>query len=179
MDISPRELIARFRAGDIATILKSRTIWLCASCYTCTTRCPVGIKVTDIIYALKRLAIARGMRPGRFPVIALSEEFVNVVRRYGRSSEPRLLARYYLRAGPLKALRNAGLAWRLWRRGRLRLGVRRISALEDLRRIMQRAESLEIGVTHEVANGTAPVGYGVVAAPPPRPLPAASARAGS
>ena len=38
---------------------RSRTIWLCASCYACTTRCPAGIKITDIIYALKRLAMAR------------------------------------------------------------------------------------------------------------------------
>ncbi len=30
MDISPRELIARFRAGDISGILSSRSIWLCA-----------------------------------------------------------------------------------------------------------------------------------------------------
>jgi heterodisulfide reductase subunit C len=59
MDITPRQLIALFRAGDIEDILKSRTIWICASCYTCQARCPAGIKVTDIIYALKRTAMER------------------------------------------------------------------------------------------------------------------------
>ena len=57
MDISPRQLIALFRAGEMEAIMKSRTIWICASCYACTTRCPSGIKITDIIYALKRTAM--------------------------------------------------------------------------------------------------------------------------
>jgi heterodisulfide reductase subunit C len=177
MDISPRELIARFRAGDIESILRSRTIWLCASCYACTTRCPAGIKITDIIYALKRLAMARGLKPARYPVFALAESFVEVVTRFGRNSEPRLMARYYRRAGLLRALRQAGLAWRLWRRGRIKLGTSRVRGLESLRKILRRAEELEIPVWHEVAVTTAPVGYGVVGAPPPRPLPAAAARA--
>jgi heterodisulfide reductase subunit C len=40
MDITPREVIALFRAGDIESILSSRTIWICASCYACTVRWP-------------------------------------------------------------------------------------------------------------------------------------------
>ena len=59
MDISPRGVMALFRAGDIESILRSRTIWVCASCYVCTTRCPSGIKITDILYALKRIAIEK------------------------------------------------------------------------------------------------------------------------
>jgi len=179
MDISPRELIARFRAGDIGAILRSRTIWLCASCYACTTRCPAGIKVTDIIYALKRLAMARGIRPARYPVFALAESFVDVVTHYGRNNEPRLMALYFLRAGPLRALGQVGLGWRLWRRGRLRLGASRVRALADLRKILQCADKLEVGTQHDVAGVTAPVGYGVVGGVPRRPLPAASARAAS
>jgi len=60
MDISPRQLIALFRAGELETIMKSRSIWICASCYACTTRCPSGIKITDIIYALKRTVMEKG-----------------------------------------------------------------------------------------------------------------------
>src|SRR5574341_563428 len=70
MDISPRGVMALFRAGDIESILRSRTIWICASCYACTTRCPAGIKITDILYALKRIAMDKGIFPSRFPVYA-------------------------------------------------------------------------------------------------------------
>ena len=71
MDITPREIIALFRARDIETILSSRTIWICASCYACTVRCPQGVQVTDILYALKRLAIEQKIFPKRFPVYSL------------------------------------------------------------------------------------------------------------
>ena len=57
MDYTPREIIAAFRAGQLDKVLKSNTIWLCTSCYSCTVRCPAGIKLTDIMYELKRLAI--------------------------------------------------------------------------------------------------------------------------
>jgi len=176
MDITPREVIARFRAGDIHSILRSRTIWLCASCYACTTRCPVGIKITDIVYALKRLALARGIRPARYPVFALAESFVAVVRHYGRSSEPRLMALYYLHAGIGGAVRHAGMALRLMRKGRLPLRAKRIRGLQDLRRILERAEAIELAVHHELAGATAEVGYGVVGGVPPRAVAVAAAR---
>src|SRR5512135_2114318 len=87
MDISPRELIALFRAGDLETLLNSKAIWTCASCYACQTRCPTLIKVTDIMYALKRLAMEKGIYPPKFPVHTLSQTFVNVMNRWGRLHE--------------------------------------------------------------------------------------------
>lgn len=82
MDISPRELIALFRAGDLETLLNSKAIWVCASCYSCQARCPSLIKVTDIIYALKRLAMEKGIYPPKFPglfftaVVCKCNEFI-------------------------------------------------------------------------------------------------------
>src|SRR5512136_294053 len=69
MDLTPRQVVAMFRAGHI------EEIWLCASCYSCTVRCPAEIRVTDTMYALKRIAMARKIYPGRFPVHALSRAF--------------------------------------------------------------------------------------------------------
>jgi len=104
MDYTPREIIAALRAGQLDKVLMSNTIWLCASCYYCTVRCPSGIKLTDIMYELKRLGIEYGLhvRGGTTPV--LSTTFLNVVDRYGRSFETELLARFYLRTNPLKLL---------------------------------------------------------------------------
>ena len=36
MDYTPREIIAMARMGFKEEVLKSYTIWLCASCYACT-----------------------------------------------------------------------------------------------------------------------------------------------
>ena len=35
------------RAGYREDVMKSDTIWLCASCYLCAARCPKDIKITD------------------------------------------------------------------------------------------------------------------------------------
>lgn len=86
MDYSPREIFAAFRAGMLDRVLKSNTVWLCSSCYYCTVRCPSGIKVTDIMYELKRLGVEFGLVQEGAIAPTMSKEFVNLVDKYGRKS---------------------------------------------------------------------------------------------
>ncbi len=149
MDITPREVIALFRAGDIESILKSRTIWICASCYACTVRCPVGIKVTDILYALKRLAMENNLFPSRFPVHALSRSFVALDNIFGRSYEPGLLVLFALRTKPTRLLGLLPLAWKLWRHGRIGLWPKRVKHINEIRSLLREAEIMEMIVPWE------------------------------
>ena len=142
MDLTPRAVVALFRAGMIEEILKSRTIWLCASCYSCTVRCPAGIQVTDTLYALKRLAIDRKIYPDNFPVYALSRAFVKNVYRYGRNFELGLGVRYFLRANPTKLLGSAGMGMRMIARGRMSIKPKAIKRVNEVRAIIRRAEEL-------------------------------------
>ena len=143
MDITPRQTIALFRAGMMQDILHSRTIWICASCYSCTVRCPVGIRVTDTLYALKRIAMERKIFPDRFPVPALSRAFIRNVYKYGRNFELGLGLAYYLRADIVKLLTNIGYGWSLVRRGRLSLLPRRIRRINEVRAIIRRANQMK------------------------------------
>ena len=43
MDYTPTQIIQAIRLGMKDLVLKSKTIWLCTSCETCTTRCPQDI----------------------------------------------------------------------------------------------------------------------------------------
>ncbi len=144
MDISPRTVIALFRAGHIEEILRSRTIWICASCYMCTTRCPQAIKITDLLYALKRTAMTAKLYPDRFPVYLLSRSFVRIVNRYGRNHEILLLLLYYLRRNPLELFRLIPLGVSLWRKGRVMLFPSKIKGVRTIREILQSAEALEL-----------------------------------
>lgn len=143
MDISPRQIIALFRAGAIEEILRSRTIWVCASCYNCTVRCPAQIKITDLLYALKRLAIERGIYPAKFPVYVLAETFAGMIRKYGRNHELGLIRSFYLRTHPMQLLRQSMTGLTLMRAGRLPLFPERIRGHKDLKAIMARAEQIE------------------------------------
>jgi len=144
MDLQPRELIGLFRAGLIEKILQSRAIWICASCYQCAARCPSGIKVTDIIYALKRLAMERKIYPAKFPVYALSSKFVDNVNRYGRNFEMGLMMQFYLKTDILRLFRMAPMGLKLMKLGRISFFPKRIKALEDIRKIIAKADTFSV-----------------------------------
>lgn len=146
MDISPRELIALFRAGDMERILSSRTIWICASCYSCTVRCPQGVQITDILYALKRLALENDIFPRRFPVFALSKSFVGLTNRYGRSYEPGLITAYFLRTNIFKLFGMIPLFFKLLTRGRIKLLPQKIKSRNNFSKILKEAEIMEMVV---------------------------------
>jgi heterodisulfide reductase subunit C len=143
MDVTPREIIALYRAGDIESILSSRTIWICASCYACTVRCPQGVMVTDILYALKRLAIEQEIFPKRFPVYALSRSFVGITNRFGRSYEPGLILTYFLKTNPFKLLGMLPMFLKMAPKGRIGLLPKKIKGQKNFSLILKEAEIME------------------------------------
>lgn len=144
MDLTPRQVIGMFRAGAIEELLESRTIWVCASCYHCTLRCPAQIQITDLIYALKRIAIEQGIFPNRFPVHVMSETFTKNVKKYGRNYEVGLLLRYFMRTKPLGLFKQRRSGWALLRHGRIRMRPDKIENIEQLRKIIAKAETFDL-----------------------------------
>ncbi len=143
MDFTPRRIIAMVREGFKDDVLNSQTIWLCASCYSCTVDCPKEIKITDVMYALKQEAINYGAYPKRFPIPVLAREFFRGVERSGRSSEGPLMVRFFLKTNPFGMLKNIPVAWRLWWTGRLSLreeGTRQKGTIRTLLRAAKQAE---------------------------------------
>jgi heterodisulfide reductase subunit C len=134
MDFSPRRIVALVREGFRKDALSSKTIWLCASCYSCAVHCPRQIHITDIMYSLKREAIQYQLYPARFPVPVLAQEFCKMVRQRGRSSEFWLVLRMALRSNPLILLGMWRTGWQLMRAGRLSLRMDRIRDVASLPR---------------------------------------------
>lgn len=143
MDKTPRQIIALVREGFRDDALRSKTIWLCASCYSCSVDCPQEIKITDVMYRLKREAIQRNVWPKRFPIPVLAQEFCNLVQRKGRNSEFWLVFRMALRTNPLALLQFAPLGWRLWRTGRLSLRMERIRRVDELQFLPPATQEVE------------------------------------
>lgn len=143
MDITPRQTVALFRAGRLQDILHSRAIWICASCYSCRVRCPSGILVTDLMYALKRLAMDMKIYPPKFPVYALSKAFISNIYKYGRNFELGLAIKYFLKANPRKLLANTGFGLTLMRKGRMSVRPQAIKKVHEVRAIIDRANQLE------------------------------------
>jgi heterodisulfide reductase subunit C len=160
MDISPRQLIALFRAGELETIMKSRSIWICASCYACTTRCPSGIKITDIIYALKRTVMEKGYESQAPQVQVLAKLFVNNLMSYGRLHEGTLIRKYYMKTGIFKLFGFIPLVKKMYETKRLALFPKRIKEHQSLARIIRKAQEIEMGhVPEKIEYSETYVGY--------------------
>ncbi|MEA2062709.1 MAG: 4Fe-4S dicluster domain-containing protein [Gemmatimonadota bacterium] len=136
MDYSPREIIAALRAGMLDRVLESNTVWMCSSCYSCTVRCPAGIKFTDVMYELKRLGNKYGYVDRSSTTAKMARVFVKTVERYGRNAEGELLARYYLATNPLAGLSQVGLGLRMLLRGRLPMLPHSIKGRKSLRKMV-------------------------------------------
>ena len=137
MDYTPRQVMELVRSDFKNEVLQSHTIWLCASCYACTTECPRQIRITDIMYELKQRAINEGVYPKRFPIPVLAEEFTKMVHDHGRISETWLVTRMYLRTNPLAAMGMAGLGMSLMKTGRFSIKQDNIERREELAKIME------------------------------------------
>lgn len=140
MDHTPRQIMVLTRAGFKDEVLRSRTIWLCASCYACTVDCPKEIKITDIMYALKRRAIQDGVYPKRFPIPVLAREFFKMVRRRGRVTESELVMRLMLQTNWLGIVKMWRQGLNLIRTGRFSLKPERMRRAEALQPIFAGGE---------------------------------------
>jgi heterodisulfide reductase subunit C2 len=70
MDLTPDEVIHQV-IMDNWDVLKSKTIWLCSSCFTCAERCPRDINITKVMEALRQIILRLNIDecdPGEIPV---------------------------------------------------------------------------------------------------------------
>lgn len=57
MDVMPNQMIRLAQLGLKEALLSSNAIWLCASCLTCNTRCPKGVKIAEVIEAARQIRL--------------------------------------------------------------------------------------------------------------------------
>jgi heterodisulfide reductase subunit C len=143
MEYTPRTIIAMISAGDRDAVLAANTMWACVSCYSCTTRCPQEIPITDIIYTLKRIAIAEQRYHGT-DAPALAKTFTNFIDRYGRSYEAGLATGYHLlkRFKPLQMMKMGPMGMKIFARGRMAILPTKIRQVEQLQAIIRKAKEL-------------------------------------
>jgi heterodisulfide reductase subunit C len=141
MDFTPRRLIHMAREGFKRDVLGSFTIWLCTSCYSCTVECPRRIRVTDVMYALKRRAIEDGVYPRRFPIPVLASEFAGMIRRNGRVTESWLVLRVFMKTAILRLLGMSKLGTKLFLTGRMRMVPETIHGRKQLQNLLDAVEA--------------------------------------
>ena len=141
MEIPPHEMIRLVQLGRAEEALASHTIWLCASCETCTSRCPKNIDVAAVMDGLRVLAFRQGQTKAEKEITLFYRLFLQVVGRFGRVNDLRLMGKYNLLT--LNPLKDWRLGQKLFSKGKLRLTAPPVKGLKEFREILQRVQSSE------------------------------------
>jgi heterodisulfide reductase subunit C len=143
MDFTPRTIIAMINAGQRDAVLAASMMWACVSCYSCTSRCPQDIPITDIVYTLKRMAIAEHRYHGT-DAPALAKTFTGFVEKFGRSYEAGLATGYHLlkRWKPIQLMKMGPMGIQIFTKGRMAILPTKIRQIDQLRAIIKKSEEL-------------------------------------
>lgn len=141
MEYTPRTIFSMINAGRREEVLSANTMWCCVSCYFCTTRCPQQIPITDLMYSLKRKAIAGGFAT-KTDAPALAKTFTGFVEDYGRSFEFGLASRYYFFNKPMSMMKLVPMGLSMFARGRMHLKPTKIRQVDQLQAIIKKAKEI-------------------------------------
>lgn len=148
MDHDPDRIVRFLLLGQADEALHSRTIWVCSSCETCTTRCPNGIDIAGLMDYLKQEACRRGLLdPAENPSLALHRSFLDQIKRRGRIHEGSLMNAYMLRSGAWKTKLKDGtwsgdlrIGWSLIKSGRMPIVPRGVAAKKEIKSLFAVSE---------------------------------------
>ena len=136
LDYTPSQIMHLIRLGQEDLVLGCKSIWLCASCETCTTRCPQDVDIARIMDACRALAFHRGLSPAVPQVGAFYKATRANLRKFGRMYEALLLASLKVRTG--EYMKDVDLGMELMKRGKLKFFPSIVRSFET-RAIIRRA----------------------------------------
>ncbi len=115
-DLAPHQIMRSVQFNDMS-VLRSRSIWLCVSCYTCATRCPQKIDVTSVIDILRIESCKRGIEPAVPEIAKFNQLFMRNIKIFGRAYELGLMAIFNILLG--RPFRDIKLGVRMLAKGKL------------------------------------------------------------
>lgn len=145
MDLYPDEVIRLVILGEKSKVLSCKTIWVCAACETCTTRCPNNVKIAELMDYLKEKAINEGFFPPEPQILTLHQIFLNNIQKRGRIYEGELISQYMFKSGDFfKKIRDKSilneikLGWQLFIKGRMPLIPKKIKNKDKIKNILKK-----------------------------------------
>jgi heterodisulfide reductase subunit C len=136
-DIPVNQIMRLVQAGQKDTVLGCKSIWLCATCGACTTRCPNNVDVARVMDVLRQIA----RREGYAGVNGLKEfhdAFLESIQAHGRVFEPGLLAKFVAKTG--KGLADFSLGPQILSKRKISLLPSNIQGKEEIAKIFKRFE---------------------------------------
>jgi len=135
MDYNPNAVIKMIQMGQRDEVLKSSTIWLCASCETCVTRCPNDVDIARMMDVLREMAIEEQVAPREKNVLKFHEAFLSNIKLGGRINEPLMIALYKLKSGDYFS--DLGMGLSMFLKGKIKPVSPRTRDMKSVRQIFK------------------------------------------
>ncbi len=132
-DLNVQEVVRLAAYGQEERLLQSHTIWLCAACETCATRCPNNIEIAELMDILRELALRKGVAPAEPKIPVFHGSFLGSINRWGRAWEIGMIANYKIKSGDL--LGDMGLGMQMFSKGKLKLLPHAIDGKAEIKEI--------------------------------------------
>jgi heterodisulfide reductase subunit C2 len=125
MDYYPNQMIHLVRLGLKDKVLNSTTIWLCASCETCATRCPNEIEIVRLMDILREESIKAGVNNQVSNILKFHQAFLDQIKKKGRIDEVSLMISYELKSREFLSLPKikelANMAIGMFKKGKIKV----------------------------------------------------------
>ena len=141
MDILPNQIVRQIQYGRREKVLTSKTIWICASCHTCSVRCPNDIDIAKVMDSLRYLSRKSGLKAGEAEIPVFHSVFIESIKSTGRIHELSLIMRFKLKTRNF--LKDAGLGWEMFRRGKIKILPQSFSGGKEVKKIFDFCEKGE------------------------------------
>ncbi len=134
-DYPVSQIMRLLQQGQKETILRSKAIWLCATCETCTTRCPCQIDVAQIMDTLRVIA-RRENYVSEKEIKLFFDTFLESLKKHGRVFELGILLAYNLKSG--KIFTDVDLGPKVLLKGKIHLLPTKIKGQEKVESIFRK-----------------------------------------
>jgi heterodisulfide reductase subunit C2 len=144
MDFPPREIMQMIKLGLRNESYMANSHWFCLTCSACSGRCPREIDIPAVMEAVRHLAIEENYINDSKKVREIRkfhEIFLDMVKRYGRNYELRMMAEFNIRTRNL--FKDMHLAPKALLKGKIPLGVKPLKSAKAIKRMYEVAERLE------------------------------------
>ena len=92
--VPPSEIIRRLQLNEDDSILSSDLVWMCASCDTCFSRCPMQIDMAAVMDALRIISVKKNTAKQKGNIPLFNKWFLRTVNIFGRTFDLGTIAAY-------------------------------------------------------------------------------------
>ena len=92
--VPPSEIIRRLQLNIGDSILNSELVWMCASCETCFSRCPMQIDMAAVMDALRIISVRKNAAKQKGNIPLFNRWFLKTVSMFGRTYDLGMIAAY-------------------------------------------------------------------------------------